>query len=163
MANDQLEDLYEEMYDELRRQAARWLSAHDSVDPASLVHEAHQKLARMEGFESRGHFRAVAAKAMRQILVDRARQRRAQKRGGDQQRVTLTGLSGKGRDMDVLALHAALEDLAELEPRHAQVVHLRFFGGLTVEELADELGVSRSTVESDWRRARAFLATRLRG
>ncbi len=158
-----LETLYEEMYDELRRQAARWLTQHDSVDPASLVHEAHRRLARMEGFESRGHFRAVAATAMRQILVDRARQRRAQKRGGDQQRVTLTGLSTEAPTTDVLALHEALEALAELEPRHAKVVHLRFFGGLTVEELAEALEVSRSTIESDWRRARAFLAAQLRG
>jgi RNA polymerase sigma-70 factor, ECF subfamily len=164
MGDEPLDELYAAVYGDLRRRAARWVAGQPGVDPASLVHEAHLRLARSDArFEDRGHFCAVAALAMRQVLVDRARARQADKRGGDWQRVTLTGVASGGEaDVDVLALEAALAELEALEPRHAEVVTLRFFGGLTVDEIAAHLGVSRSTVEADWRKARAFLAAALR-
>lgn len=159
-----MDDLHQTVYDELVRRAGRIVSWGDSVDPASLVHEAHLRLARSDArFESRAHFCAVAAKAMRQILVDRARARHAQKRGGAWERVTLTGMAaGVDATVDVVALETALSRLEALDPRPAHVVMLKFFGGMAVEEIAEHLGVSRSTVEADWRKARAFLAASLR-
>lgn len=152
--------LYAEVYRHLEQRAARLVSSRDSVEPASLVHEAYLRLAQADlAFENRGHFAAVAAKAMRQILVDRARRSQAAKRGGGWQQVTLSGvLGGTGKTVDVMSLDSAMTRLESLDPRHAKVVLLRFFGGLTVDEIADHLEISRSTVESDWRKARAFLS-----
>ncbi len=153
------------VYDELRAVAARLLvgQAGHTLQATALVHEAWLKLARGEqadgGWEGRSHFLAVAAKAMRQILVNHARDRRAHKRGGDAMRVTLhEGIGAVEFDaVEVLALDEALARLAQLDARQAKVVELRAFGGLALEEVAAALGIGLTTVKSDWRFARAWL------
>jgi len=140
--------------------------ANHSLQASALVNEAYLKLFDRGGLEihDRVHFFALAAKAMRQVLVDHARRRRAAKRGGGQDALSI-GLSTMGRsglvDLDVFDLHLALEALVEADARQARVVELRYFGGLEVEEVARVLGVSKTTVERDWRMARAWLGNRL--
>lgn len=156
------DQLLPEVYEELRRIAHRVHRSSVSVAPTSLVHEAWARIAaRPERYE-RNHFIALAARAMRQILVDLARERAALKRGGNLVRTTLVELGGASPDpVDLLALDAALLELQELNPRAVEVVQLRFIGGLSVEEAAEILGVSPRTVKGDWRVARAWLMTRL--
>jgi RNA polymerase sigma factor (TIGR02999 family) len=157
------------VYEELRRLAQsyfRFERADHTLEPTALVHEAFLRLADQTrvNWKGRAHFCAVAATAMRRILADHARQHRAQKRGADRQRVPLTGIatpSGQS-PADIVSLDEALDDLARLDPRQYQIVELRFFGGLTVEEVSTILDVSVSTAEADWRMARAWLKTRLR-
>lgn len=154
------------VYDELRRLAASYLGRqrdNHTLQPTALVHEAFLKLIdQTNGFSNRAHFFAVAAKAMRHVLVDHARAKNADKRGGDWKRITLDqGLMPAGSTVDIVALDDALEHLGALDARQAQVVEMRFFGGLSVEEAAKVLGVSKSTVEADWRMARAWLSRRL--
>lgn len=157
-------ELFESVYADLRRLADRILSrerADHTLQPTALVHESWLKLADQERarFEDQAHFLAMAATAMRNILVDHARGRGAQKRGGAWGRVTLDArLADVTREVDVLALEDGLEKLEGLDPRQAKVVELRFFGGLSEEEVARVLGISRSTVTREWRMARAFLA-----
>lgn len=169
------EDLAEEampvVYRELRAIAgahlrrARQAPRADDLDPTSLVHEAYAKLLGEHGAEvrDRQHFFALAAKAMRQLCVDRARARRARKRGGDRVAVTLDEALVRAAelDVDVLDLDAALSELANVDPRGAQVVELRFFGGLSMAEVAQALDVSLSSAEREWRAARAWLGSRL--
>ncbi len=162
--------LMELVYDELRSLAgsyARDQRAGHTLQPTALVHEAFVKLvdAPPDGWKGREHFFAVAATAMRQVLTDHARSRGAQKRGGGWDKVTLQeGLvADPGHDVDLVALDEALIELAGHDPRKSRVVELRFFGGLTAEEAARVLGVSLSTVESDWRAARAWLQLRMSG
>jgi RNA polymerase sigma factor (TIGR02999 family) len=115
-------------------------------------------------YNDRGHFFAVAAQTMRRILIDHVRAGLAEKRGGDQQRVSLSGVDGLtpvALNEDMLALDAALSKLATLDPRAAQVVELRFFGGLEENQVAEVLGVSAITVKRDWKAARAWLAGQL--
>ncbi len=155
-----------ELYDELRSMALKVLQKHGhSVEPTVLLHEAWLRLAeRTEGdFKSRTHFMAAAARVMRHVLVDVARDRSAQKRGGDRSRVTLTGqhLDSKHSTVDVIELVDALEEFGRLDPRACQVVELRFFGGLNNDEIAGELGVSERTVRNDWTMARAWLRREL--
>jgi len=153
------------VYEELRRLAAMQMPRDQlnvTLQPTALVHEVYMRLARSDGkepFEGSGHFFSVAAKAMRQIAVDQARKRRAQKRGGDWGRVTLRFLPDEesGAALDALALEDALTRLAEAHPRPAQVAELRFFAGLDVDEVATALDVSPRTVKYDWRFARAWL------
>lgn len=151
------------IYDELRGVAARRLQGDGkdhTLQPTALVHEAFLKLAGgAQDWKSRGHFFAVAATAMRQILRDHARAKNAAKRSGKLVAVTLDGLpeTDGAAAVDLVALDGALEKLAELDPRQARVVELRFFGGLDAEEVADQLGVSSRTVFQDWRHARAWL------
>lgn len=115
-------------------------------------------------FDNEGHFKAVAAKAMRQILLDRARRRMADKRGGaDLQRTTLTGLADDRGEVDIVDLHDALCELEALDPLGAEIVELRYLGGLSVTETATQLGMSRSAVQKSWRLSRAWLETRLAG
>lgn len=131
-----------------------------SLQPTELVHEAFLRLMEQRAdWKSRAHFLGVAAQAMRRILVDRGRRRRAAKRPQAELRITLTGLpAGDGRDaVDVLALHHALDELAALDPRAARVVELRSFGGCSVPEVAEILGVSEVTVARDWRMALTWL------
>jgi RNA polymerase sigma-70 factor (ECF subfamily) len=156
------------VYAELRALAAAYARGQrpgHTLQPTALVHEAFVKLveAPAGGWNDRAHFFAVAATAMRQVLADHARSRQARKRGGDWQRITLDGGElGQERDeLDLVALDEALEELGRSDPRKLRVVELRFFGGLTAEEVARVLGVSLSTVESDWRTARAWLQIRL--
>jgi len=156
------------VYSELRSLAAAILRQENrghTLDPTALVHEAFLKLVdqtRVQ-WKGRAHFFAVCAQAMRRILVDHARGKHRQKRGGGRVRLTLKpdlALS-PSRDEDVLALDEALEKLSRLDPRQARIVELRFFGGLNVSEVADVLGVSKRTVESDWTMVRAWLRREL--
>lgn len=157
------------VYDELHaiaRHVFRDQPAAQTLQPTALVHEAYIRLvgdAEGPRFECRAHFMAVAAKAMRHILVDQARRRRAAKRGGGAQRITLheTSLGDTTDEVDVLALDDALERLAEMDERKAKIVELRFFGGLSIDETAEALSIARSTVTEDWRMARAWLACEL--
>lgn len=156
------------VYDELRRLAGAYLRRErvdHTLQPTALAHEAWLRLvdATRVAWRDRAQFLAIAARTMRQILVDHARAHQAQKRGGDAVRVTLSDTpAGVGRpDLDVLAVEEALQALAELDERKARVVELRFFGGLTETEAAHALGVSQTTVENDWRFARAWLSGRL--
>lgn len=161
--------LFEDAYPELCRVAERWVRQGGPItvlQPTLLVHEAFLKLAGSSGLEvrSRTHFFSLAARAMRQILVDHARRRSAAKRGGggSEGRLTLSGIGGDAREaVDVLALDEALQTLAGLNPRHARVVEMRFFAGMDAEQTAAALGVSRRTAELDWAAARAWLFAQL--
>ena len=164
------EELVPLVYRELRILALRQFqseSSHHTLQPTALVHEAYVKLIGQDPgrVENRTHFFALAAKAMRQVLVDHSRRKAASKRAGDQLRVTLTGAldSSQGGDspVDALDLHDALGRLAEIQPRAAQVVELRYFGGLTLEQTAEVLGVTSKTVTRDWTTARLWLLDRL--
>ncbi len=157
------------VYEELRALAGSFFNRHDAghtLQPTALVHEAYLRLVDRPAadWSGRDHFFAVAAIAMRQILVDHARRKGADKRGGDWGRVTLDeALSPTtGSEVDLVALEDALMRLGELDERSAEVVTLRFFGGLTNETVASVLGVSRATVSNHWRVARAWLASELR-
>ncbi len=159
------------VYRELRSLARRYFQRRPgaTLQPTELVHEAFLRLSAAEsaGFRDRGHFCAVAALAMRQILTDRARKRRAEKRGGGELPLTLTEplAAGAGAEgpmvLDVLVLDDVLRRLEALDERQARVVELRVFGGLTVPEAAEVLGVSTRSVENDWRLARAWLSREL--
>jgi len=164
-----LDAMFSAAYDELRRlaRAIRRDDANATIDPTALVNEAWLKLAGAPGLASTSplHFRRIAARAMRQVLVEAARRRHARKRGGtDAVMVTLDqALDGAlARDTDVLQLDAALEELAHIEPRQASMIEARFFGGFSVAETAHVLGVSEATVLRDWRVARAWLIDALR-
>jgi RNA polymerase sigma-70 factor (ECF subfamily) len=157
------------VYEQLRGLAGRYFQgqpADHTLQPTALVHEAYIKLinASDANWQDRVHFCAVASTAMRQILHDRARRRRAAKRGGDARRVPLDQVDppSGGRAIDLIALDEALARLAELDPRQARIVELRFFGGLTTEQVATVLGVSTRTIEKEWRRIRAWLGSELR-
>ena len=160
-------ELDEEAYAQLRELArsihARHGFGHATLQPTVLLHEAWMKLERASSqYESRAHFMATAARAMRQILVDRARRSGAQKRGGDQQRVTLTGLAGDAEQvLDALNVDRALDMLQEVNPRASDVALMRTFGGMTNEDIAQVLEVSTRTVERNWRFATAYLADQL--
>jgi RNA polymerase sigma-70 factor, ECF subfamily len=154
------------VYDELRRIAAGYLRRErqsQTLQATALVHEAYVRLVQPEKrpWTGRTHFLAIAAVSMRQILVDRARRRHAAKRGGGAERITLDAamLPAPSPDsgIDLVALDAALNQLAALDPQQARIVELRYFGGLTVEETAEAVGVSPATVKRHWTLARAFL------
>ena len=156
------------VYDELRRLAAAYLKNERSdhtLQPTALVHEAYLKLADQKDlqWQDQTHFRALAATAMRQILVDHARRRATDKRGGDWLRVTLDEAlaAAEDRNIDLLALDEALSSLAKLDHRKCRVVELRFFGGLTCDEAAHTLDISPKTAEADWYMARAWLRQQL--
>ena len=159
------------VYDELRRLAASYLRRErpgQTLQATALVHEAYVRLIgeKAHHWQNRSHFLAIAALSMRQILVQRARARKAVKRGGDPIRVELNEQivpgGGSGQDgVDLVALDAALEKLAALDARQAKIVELRYFGGLNVEEVAETLGISPATVKRDWTLARAFLKREL--
>ena len=156
--------LLETLYQELRRLAADYLRRErpdHTLQPTALVHEAYIRLAELDRIEWRDqtHFYAAAAGAIRRVLVDHARAHDAAKRGGGWHRITLTGLGAGGRDqdIDILALDEALHRLAELDPRKARVVELRFFGGMTIAETARSLDFGTTTIEDDWAFARSWL------
>src|SRR6266550_2663273 len=157
-------DLMPLVYDELRRIAARYIGRErpgQTLQATGLVNEAFVQLSaeRPRHFANRTHFLAIAALSMRQILVQRARARRAAKRGGAPRRVTLEEglLLGEAPSVDILALDEALTRLAALDADLARIVELRYFGGLTVEETAEAVGSSPATVKRQWAIARAWL------
>lgn len=165
-ASSDPEALLAELYDELRAIARRHLR-HERPDqtlaPTALVHEVYLSLrTRSTAFNDRSHFLQAASRAMRSILVDHARARKTAKRDGGV-RITLNEAlaAGDDADVDLLALHDALEELGAAEPRWARVVELRFFAGLEIDEIAEVLGTSGSTVKRDWRFAKAWLARAL--
>jgi len=138
-----------------------------TLSPTALVNEAWLKLAKSPGISatSRMHFKRIAARAMRQLLIEAARRRKARKRGGEGEATFVTfddSLGGVGTSEGLLALDAALEELARLEPRQATIVESRFFGGFEMSEIADMIGVSEATVLRDWRAAKAWLGNELR-
>jgi RNA polymerase sigma-70 factor, ECF subfamily len=165
-----LDSLLPAVYQELRRLAAAYIRHEkpgQTLQPTALVHEAYLRLMkdRPDRWQNRAHFCAIAAHSMRQILIERARARNAQKRWGEKARVTLEEelVQGGERSVDLLALDQAIERLAALDAEQARIVELRFFGGLTVEETADALGISPATVKRHWTIARAWLARELEG
>ncbi len=160
------------VYDELRRLAASYMRRErpgQTLQATALVHEAYVRLVRPgdRPWQGRTHFLAIAALSMRQVLVDRARRRGAAKRGGGDQRITLDAslLPAPQPDagVDLVALDAALTGLGALDPQQARIVELRYFGGLTVEETAEIVGVSPATVKRHWTLARAYLKKALAG
>ena len=169
-----LERLTPLVYDHLRRLARQYVRkerAGARGAPTSLVHDAYVRLvdARTVDWQDRAHFLAVAATTMRRILVDAARARASTKRGGGLERIDYSSdahldrlpAGGSDRATDICALDDALSTLARTQPRRAQVVELRFFGGLSVDETAETLDVSPQTVMRDWKLARAWLAVEL--
>lgn len=164
-----LERLMPLVYSELRRLAGNYLRrerAEHTLQPTALVNEAYLKLVdqRNARWQNRAHFFGIAAQLMRRILVDHARQRQAEKRGGvDQQRLSITSAEAlvKQPEIDLLALNEALDELAQMDPQQSRIVELKFFGGLSIEETAEVLGISHATVERDWKLARAWLRRQL--
>ena len=157
------------VHSELRRLAGNYLRRErigHTLQPTALVNEAYLRLVdqRKANWQNRAQFYGIAAQLMRRILVDHARQHNAAKRGGlDQQRLSITSaeaLSAKP-DLDLLALHEALEELAEVDPQQSRIVELKFFGGLSIEETAEVLNLGHATVERDWKMARAWLRRKL--
>src|SRR6266550_4616972 len=157
------------VYDELHRLASRYLR-HErpghTLQTTALVHEAYLKLVdeRNANWQNRVHFFAAAAQVMRHVLVDYARSSRASKRGGDYCRLSLdeARISSEEKDADLLALNDALNNLAAIDPQQSRVVELRVFGGLTVEETAEALGISPRTVKREWSMAKAWLHKQIR-
>ena len=163
-----LSKLMPAVYTELRQLARYYVGrerAPQTIQATALVHEAYLRLAKdkKQAWQSRTHFMAIAAIAMRRILVERARAKAASKRGGSRARITLDEalLADHGRPSEVVALDAALTRLARGAPQQARIVELRFFGGLTVEETAEVLSVSPATVKRGWTVARAWLRREL--
>ncbi len=162
--------LFPLVYEELRHLAhgqRRRLRPGETLNTTAVVHEAYLKLidARRVTVRGRQHFLALAARAMRQVLVDHARQRGAVKRGGAVEHTTLDeakAVAATGRTLEVIALDEALTKLQALEPRLVQLVELRFFAGLSIDETAEALDMAPRTVDRDWQRARAFLHRELR-
>lgn len=158
-----LDRLVPVVYDELRKlaggQMRRERSDH-TLQTSALINEAYLRLIENPvSWQNRAHFFGIAARLMRQILVDHARARQSSKRGGSQQRLALSQAFDAGTDTatDVIALNDALMSLAMIDPQQSRIVELRFFGGLTIEETASVIGVSHTTVEKDWNMARAWL------
>jgi RNA polymerase sigma factor (TIGR02999 family) len=168
---DSLDRLLPVIYDELRRVAANQLRAerdNHTLQATALVHEAYMRLLeqREVDWRNRAHFFSIAAEMMRRILVNYAVQRNARKRGDGATRLSLDeavsfSSEPKELDFDLVTLDGALKQLAEFDAEAARIVELRFFGGLTVEETAEVLGVSDSTVKREWKMAKAWLKTRL--
>lgn len=164
------DELFPLVYEELRRVAEQFLSrenAAHTLQPTALVHEAYIRLVGPADitWESRRHFFGSAARAIRRILTDHARSKRRAKRGGGAQRIPVdeAAVVIQGIDLDILALDDALKLLAQLDPHKADLVELRFFAGLSMEDIAHALGASPSTIARDWRFARAWLHRELTG
>ncbi|HXQ74111.1 MAG TPA: ECF-type sigma factor [Pyrinomonadaceae bacterium] len=167
---DALEELVPLVYKELRKLAASYLrhERHErTLQPTALINEVFVRLIDQSEirWQSRAHFFGIAARLMRRILVDRVRVRQAAKRGGVHYSLSLSKadrIAGKS-NVDLLALNLALHKLDELDPQQSQIVELRFFGGLTIEESAEVLSVSHATIERQWKMARAWLRVELGG
>jgi len=160
--------LFVVVYDELRRRASAQLRRErqgHTLRPTALVHEAYLRLMGQDRakWQNRSQFLAIASEMMRRVLVDHARERKADKRGGAAVRVALAEdvAATDAREVDLIALDSALDELAAMDPRQGRVVEMRFFGGLDTAQIADVLDVSRATVDRDWRFARTWLYRRL--
>jgi RNA polymerase sigma factor (TIGR02999 family) len=170
-AGDQsaLEKLMPLVYGELRRLASNYLRrerAEHTLQPTALVNEAYLKLVDQKNakWQNRAHFFGISAQLMRRILVDHARQHQAVKRGGvEQRRISITSAEKAAAqpEVDLLALNEALDELANMDPQQSRIVELKFFGGLSIEEIAEVLGIGHATVERDWKLARAWLRRQL--
>lgn len=164
-----LDKLMPLVYAELRRLARNYLRrerADHTLQPTALVNEAYLRLVDQKNarWQNRAQFFGVAAQLMRRILVDHARLHQAEKRGGAGQHRLSLGNVDRVMDtpeVDLLALHESLNELAKLDPQQSQIVELKFFGGLSIEETAEVLGIGHATVERDWKMARAWLRSRL--
>jgi RNA polymerase sigma factor (TIGR02999 family) len=158
-----LDELIPLVYDELRRLAGRYMRRENqghTLQTSALVNEAYMRLIdqRSVHWQNRAHFFGVAAQLMRRILVDHARSRSRAKRGGGAQMVSHADQAGVSKEAEeVIALDDALTNLAEMDPRKSQIVEMKFFGGLTTEEVAEVLKITTRTVEREWRKARAWL------
>jgi len=160
-----MDDLLPLIYDELRRRAAAYLRRerpNHTLQPTALVHEAYLRLIdqRQDNWASRDHFFAIAAQAMRRILVDHARGRHRQKRGGSNEDLPLEDALLAAADeasVDLIALDEAMKRLAKLDPQQERIVELRYFGGLSLDEAANALSISRATAARDWQVAKAWL------
>lgn len=159
-----IERILPAVYDELKRRARHYLRGERSdisIQTGELINEAYLKLIdqRESDWQSRAHFFAVAARVMRNLLVDRARSRRLAKRGGDAQRVSIDDIliASPDEDINVIDLHDALTTLAELDERKSRIVELRYFAGLSVEETAEVMSVSVITVKREWLKAKSWL------
>lgn len=162
-----MDELIPLVYSQLRTLAARYLRNErdgHTLQPTALVHEAFLKLVdqRTATWQNRAHFLGVAAQAMRRIVVDHARRRGAQKRGGGNLVTLDEQLAPAGRPLDLVRVDEALEELRRLDERQARVVELRYFGGLSIEETAEVIGISVATVKRDWVLAKAWLFRALR-
>jgi RNA polymerase sigma-70 factor, ECF subfamily len=152
---------FSETYDRLIRLARRMHGVHDSLDPSDIVHEVYLKLAG-GSWTSPAHLRAVAARAMRSVIIDRARARGAHKRGGpDRVRVSLAGLAATDTAVDLIELSDAIDRLAAYDAELGQIAELKLFMGLEVAEIAEDLGCSAATIKRRWKVARAWLITSL--
>ena len=165
---DNVDALMAAIYADMRRIAEKHLRAEradHTLQPTALVHEAYLKLINQRGtdWKDRAHFFAIASRIIRRILVDHARQKKAAKRGAGQERVSLEDaeMNLGNRDVDLMALDEALNDLAQLDAQQAKVVEMRFFGGLTLAEIAEALNMGRRSVDRSWSAARAWLYVRL--
>src|SRR5215470_11570467 len=163
-----LDKLMPLVYEELRRLAGNYLRRerqNHTLQPTALVNEAYLKLVDQKAhWQNRAQFYGVAAQLMRRILVDHARQHQAAKRGGThQQRLSITSARAIADtpEIDLLAVHEALEELKEFDPQQERIVELRFFGGLSIDETAQVMGLGHATVERDWKMARAWLRKKL--
>lgn len=159
-----VDEFMEAVYPELRRLAYKYFRderAGHTLQPTALVHEAYIRLVDQTqvGWEGRSHFLAIAAKVMRRILIDHARGRARQRRVGDRKVAALDSeiMPTEFTEHELLEINDAIEKLAALDARQAQVVEMRFFGGMTVEEVATAIGVSKRTIEDDWKHAKAWL------
>jgi RNA polymerase sigma factor (TIGR02999 family) len=163
--------LMERVHGELRRLAALYMRRErgQTLQPTDVVNEAYLRLLPQRGvsWQNRAHFFGIAARMMRRVLVDHARRRRAVKRdAGPGEPVTISGVAAPpphADRVDVIALHNALSRLADLDPRQAQIVEMKFFAGLTVEEIAEILDIAPATVKRDWATAKAWLKQQMRG
>jgi RNA polymerase sigma factor (TIGR02999 family) len=158
------------IYNELHRLASRYMRgqrADHTLNTTALIHEAYLKLVdqKMVQWQNRAHFFGVAGQAMRHILVDYAREKHAQKRGGHQQKVAIdeVALVSEDRTEDWLSIDTALKKLEEIDPRQGKIVELRYFTGLTIDETAAVLEISPATVKREWNMAKAWLARELKG
>ena len=162
-----IDDLSDMLYDDFRRIAASYLSDtnNNTLQPTAIVHEAYLKLINHAevDWQGRSHFIAVGAMAMRQILVDHARKRTAKKRGGGKFQLSLDEelVVSTQNEVDVLAIHEALNKLEKVDEERARIVELRFYGGLTIDEVAEVMGMSRRTVQKKWTGTKAWLRREL--
>jgi RNA polymerase sigma-70 factor, ECF subfamily len=165
-----LEKLMPLVYSELRRLASNYLRrerGEHTLQPTALVNEAYLKLVdqRTAKWQNRAHFFGISSQLMRRILVDHARQHQAAKRGGaGQQRISITGAETvvKQPEVDLLALNEALDELAKMDSQQGRIVELKFFGGLSIEQISEVLSIGHATVERDWKMARAWLRHQLK-